>query len=248
MAAFVSTLAVCGEGEKPDTRLYELRTYHALPGRLDNLLARFRDHTTKLFEKHGMTNVGYWVPVDNKDNLLIYLLSYPDRASRDASWKAFIGDEEWKKVASASEKDGKIVGKIDQVFLSATPFSPGFAAASGGPGRLFEMRTYTTTPGNLPALHDRFRNHTLKLFGKHGMTNLGYFQPVAGQAGADQTLLYFLAHKDADSATKSWAAFRSDPVWLSAKKASEDAAGGSLTVPDGVKSLFLMATDFSAIR
>lgn len=248
MAAVVSTLAVCGEGEKTDTRLYELRTYHALPGRLDNLLARFRDHTTKLFEKHGMTNVGYWVPVDNKDNLLIYLLSYPDRASRDASWKAFIGDEEWKKVASESEKSGKIVAKIDQVFLSATPFSPGFAAGSGSSGRLFEMRTYTTTPGNLPALHHRFRNHTVQLFSKHGMTNLGYFQPVAGQAGADEALLYFLAHKDAESAAKSWADFRSDPVWLSAKKASEEAAGGSLTVPDGVKSVFLKATDFSAIR
>jgi hypothetical protein len=248
LAAVVSTLAVCGDGEKPDTRLYELRTYQALPGRLDNLLARFRDHTTKLFEKHGMTNVGYWVPVDNKDNLLIYLLAYPDKASRDASWKGFMGDEEWKKVAGESEKSGKIVGRIDQVFLASTAFSPGFAAASGGPERLFEMRTYTTTTGNLPALHNRFRNHTIGLFGKHGMTNLWYFQPVAGQPAADETLLYFLAHKDADSAAKSWAGFRADPVWLSAKKASEEAAGGSLTVPDGVKSVFLKATDFSAIR
>jgi len=234
--------------DQPDTKLFELRTYHAMPGKLDMLLARFRDHTTGLFEKHGMTNIGYWVPVDNTDNILVYLLAYPNRAARDASWKGFGADEDWKKVAAASEADGKIVGKVDQRFLTATAFSPGFGTTSDGVERLFEMRTYTTTPGNLPALHNRFRRHTMDLFHNHGMTNLGYFQTVAGQSGTDDTLLYFLAHKDAASAGESWKAFRSDPAWLAAKKASEDAAGGSLTVPDGVKSILLKPTDFSPVR
>jgi hypothetical protein len=233
---------------QPDPRLFELRTYHAMPGKLDKLLARFRDHTTRLFEKHGMTNIGYWVPVDNTDNILVYLLAYPDRAARDASWKGFSADEDWKKVAAASEVDGKIVGKVDQQFLTATAFSPGFGTTANGVERLFEMRTYTTTAGNLPALHNRFRSHTMDLFRNHGMTNLGYFQPVAGQPVADDTLLYFLAHKDAASADESWKGFRSDPAWLAVKKASEDAAGGSLTVPDGVKSIFLKPIDFSPVR
>lgn len=236
------------EAKTPDPRLFELRTYHAMPGKLDSLLARFRDHTTKLFEKHGMTNIGYWVPVENKDNILVYLLAYPDRAAHDASWKAFLGDEAWKKVMSASETDGRIVSKVDQLFLMPTAFSPGFGSASEGAARLFEMRTYTATDGKLSALHARFRDHTLKLFAKHGITNLGYFQPDAGQPAANETLLYFLAHKDAASASKSWNEFRTDPEWATVKKATEEAAGGSLTVPDGVKSVLLSPTGFSTLK
>ena len=248
LAAGLSIGAVTAEDKPADSRLFELRTYHAMPGKLDKLLVRFRDHTTRLFDKHGMTNIAYWVPVENKDNVLIYLLAYQDRAARDASWKRFGSDPDWKKVAAASEEGGKLVGKIDQWFLSATAFSPGFGEASKDGGNVFEMRTYTATKGNLTALHRRFSDHTLGLFRKHGMTNLGYFQPVAGQPGTDDTLLYFLAHKDASAAAGSWEGFRADPDWVAVKKASEDAAGGSLTVPDGVKSVFLKPTDFSPVR
>ncbi|MCX6879763.1 MAG: NIPSNAP family protein [Verrucomicrobia bacterium] len=248
LVAGLSIASASAVDKARDSRLYELRTYHAEPGKLDALLARFRDHTTKLFEKHGMANIGYWVPVENKDNLLIYLLAYPDRAARDASWKNFLADEAWKKAAAASEADGRLVSKADQLFLTATDFSPGFTAAGGTGERLFEMRTYTTPAGRLPALHSRFRDHTLGLFSNHGITNLGYYQPAAGQPAADETLLYFLAHKDAAAAQKSWDAFRADPGWVAAKKASEDAAGGSLTVLDGVKSVFLKATDFSPVK
>jgi len=245
--AFSMTSLLAGE-VTPDSRLFELRTYHAMPGKLDSLLARFRDHTTKLFEKHGMTNIGYWVPVENKDNILVYLLAYPDRAARDASWKSFMDDGEWKKVVSESEAAGRIVSKADVLFLKSTAFSPGFGSSSGAEARLFEMRTYTATRGNLPALHGRFRDHTLKLFAKHGISSLAYFRPDAGQPAADETLLYFLAHKDADSASKSWDGFRADPEWVAVKKASEEAAGGSLTMPDGVKSVFLRPTDFSPMK
>jgi len=234
--------------DQPDPRLFELRTYHALPGKLDPLLARFREHTIRLFAKHEITNIGYWVPVENQANILVYLLAYPDRAARDASWKEFIADEDWKKAAAASEVDGKLVGKIDQLFLTSTAFSPGFGTSAKDVERLFEMRTYTATRGNLPALCNRFRNHTLSLFSKHHIISLGYFQPVAGQPGADETLVYFLAYKGAASAAKSWNDFRADPAWTAAKKASEDAEGGPLTVPDGVKSVFLKPTDFSPAR
>jgi hypothetical protein len=228
--------------------LLELRTYQAAPGKLDALLARFRDHTVKLFEKHGMINVAYWVPVDNKDSRLVYLLAYRDRQSRDASWKAFMEDPDWTKAAADSETDGKLVAKVDSVFLKPTDFSEGFSGLGKGKAHLFEMRTYTAMPGRLPNLHSRFRDHTLALFGKHGMTNLAYFQPADGQPAADDTLVYFLAHNDLDSATKSWAGFRADPDWLAAKKASENKAGGSLTAEGGVVSVFLKPTDFSPVK
>lgn len=85
----LAALAICAPASAaPDGRVYELRTYTATPGNLDKLLARFREHTLKLFEKYGMTNVGYWVPMDGKDGAadkLVYLLSYPSRQAAAAS-------------------------------------------------------------------------------------------------------------------------------------------------------------------
>lgn len=106
-------------------RVFELRTYHCNEGKLPNLQARFRNHTTKIFEKHGMTNIGYWVPMDepaSKDTLT-YLLAFPDRESAKKSWDDFRNDPEWKKVQSESEKDGKIVAKVDSTFLTPTDYS-----------------------------------------------------------------------------------------------------------------------------
>ena len=230
-----------------DTRVFEMRTYHAAPGKLDALHARFREHTAMLFEKHGIANIGYWVPVENTDNLLIYVVAYPSREAGKTSWKEFMADPDWQKAYKASETDGVLVTKVDSVFMNATDFSPALAPSAAG-ARLFELRTYTTPAGKLPDLHARFRNHTRALFAKHGMTNLTYWQPLPDQPGADTTLTYLLAHKDAEAAKASWAAFRADPDWIAAKKASEEKAGGSLTVPDGVKSVYMKATDYSPIR
>ena len=232
---------------EPDTRCFEMRTYYAAEGKLDALLARFRDHTVKLFEKHGITNVGYWVPIENKDQKLVYVIAFPRREERDKRWKEFGADPDWQKARVASEAIGKLVQKVESVFLSATNFSPAIQPSVAGP-RVFELRTYTTTPGNLDRLQARFRDHTLALFAKHGMTNLFYWTPMADQKNADSTLVYMLAHKDADAAKASFAAFRADPAWIAAKEASEKAGGGSLTAPDGVKSEFLNATDFSPTR
>jgi NIPSNAP len=106
-------------------RVFELRTYTANEGKLEALHARFRNHTTKLFEKHGMTNVGYWKPLDEplSQNTLIYLLAYPDRESAKKSWESFRADSAWKKVVQESEVNGKLTGKVDSVFLEATDYS-----------------------------------------------------------------------------------------------------------------------------
>src|SRR5947207_66667 len=97
------TLLSAAQSLAEDTRLFELRTYYTAPGKLDDLNARFRDHTTKLFEKHGMENIGYWTPMDNKENKLVYMLAFPSKEARDSSWKAFGADPEWKQVAKESE-------------------------------------------------------------------------------------------------------------------------------------------------
>jgi hypothetical protein len=233
---------------KPAGPLYELRVYTAAKGKLDALNARFRDHTAKLFEKHGMTNVGYWVPIENKEEKLYYVLSYPSPEGRKQSWAAFLADPDWKRAAAESEKDGKLVAKIEEFYLVPTDYSPAVKPTAGKDDRVFELRTYTASSGNLGALNARFRDHTLKLFEKHGMTNLWYWTAAPGQKGGDDLLVYFLAHKSAEARDKSFEAFRKDPVWVKAREASEQKAGGPLTVKDGVKSVLMKPTDYSPIQ
>jgi len=115
--------AVAWADHHEDGMVYELRTYTTNEGKLDALHSRFRDHTMRIFEKHGMKNVGYWIPAD-KPNTLIYMIVHKSRAAADASWNAFVEDPEWQKVYAASIADGKIVATIDNVFLSATDYSP----------------------------------------------------------------------------------------------------------------------------
>lgn len=110
--------------------VYELRTYYCLPGRLEALNARFKNHTLKLFEKHGMVNVGYWVPQDEpekgpkKSNTLIYIIKHKSRDAAKASWDAFRKDPVWVAARDASEKDGKIVERVESVYMDAVPYSP----------------------------------------------------------------------------------------------------------------------------
>jgi len=130
-------LATCGfqiargnaddKAAKSKGRLFELRTYTAAPGKLDALNARFRDHTNKLFVKHGIELVGYWTPTDGEaaKNTLIYILAFPDKDSREKSWKAFQSDPDWQKAKAESEKDGPLLAKApDSVMLQPTDYSP----------------------------------------------------------------------------------------------------------------------------
>ncbi len=235
-----------------DSVVYELRTYTAHAGKLPNVLARFRDHTTALFVKHGMSNVGYFVPLDSANGAgrtLVYVLRHNSRSAAAASWRAFVSDPAWKSVAAASERDGPIVAKIEAVFLAAADFSPqvfSTAARGASAGRVFELRRYSTPPNGLANLDARFRDHTLALFSKHGMTNVAYWHPTDSTSGAGSTLVYLLAHDSRERATASWASFRADSAWITARTASERQAGGSLTT--SVTSVFLAPTDFSTLR
>ena len=127
VAACIGHAAIQAEGEKKmDTRVFEMRTYYANPGKMKALHARFRDHTNKLFVKHGMTLIGYWSPIDKAEaeEKLIYILAYPSKEAADKSWAAFKKDPEWIAAKAASEKDGALVKKYESVFLNPTDYSP----------------------------------------------------------------------------------------------------------------------------
>ena len=118
---FVSTIGESAQAD--DNMVYELRTYTTNPGKLPALHDRFRNHTMKLFEKHGIKNVAYWTPADKEDTL-VYIVAHKDLESAKESWKAFSQDPAWQKAKSDSEKDGKIVVKVEKQFLNPTEYSP----------------------------------------------------------------------------------------------------------------------------
>jgi hypothetical protein len=237
---FVQQLATA---QVKDTRLFELRIYYCHPGKLNDLKARFANHTTKIFEKHGMTNIGYWLPVNNTDSALYYVLAYPGKEARDASWKAFGADPEWKQVSSKSEENGKIVAKVTSIFMNAEAISPIIKTSQQSPERVFELRTYTCNPGKLPTLITRFRDHTLKLFEKHGMTNIAYWTTIEKDS-TQPKLIYILAHKSEEDGKKSFASFVADPAWIAARDASEKDG----KIIEKLESVVMRPLPFSAIK
>jgi hypothetical protein len=124
------------------------------------------------------------------------------------------------------------------------------AASSSQPvpaadGRVFELRTYhTATPTKLEALHTRFRNHSIKLLEKHGMTLIGFWVPTDAEKGRDNTLVYLVAHKSREAAKASWAAFGSDPEWVAVKAESEREG----VLAERVESVFMSPTDYSRLK
>jgi len=236
----------------PEIGLYELRIYTPAEGKEAELDARFRDHTIGLFRKHGMTPVGFFhvktaanAPADNR---LIYILGYKDRAARDASWRSFAGDQDWINVYAASQARGPLTTKIENTFLTATDYSPklDMSGVSLSP-RLFELRTYTVNPGKLENLHTRFRDHTLRIFAKHGMTNYLYWRPAADQPAMNDKMVYLLAFPNQEARNESWKAFGADPEWKTVSDNSQK-TGPMLASPGGVVSIQLTPTDYSPLR
>ena len=126
MTASVSMAQNPSSSVVKDGRVYELRTYIAQPGKLEQLHARFRNHTCKLLEKHGMKLIGFWVPQDadkGADNTLVYIVEHASRKAGEESWKAFRADPEWIAAKAESEKGGPLTVKVESVFMNPTDYS-----------------------------------------------------------------------------------------------------------------------------
>ncbi len=240
----VASFAVQAQSDA-NSRLYELRTYYASEGKFQDLMNRFQQHTLNYFYKYNMRLEGFWLPLgENKENKLMYLLSYPSREERDKSWSAFMGDKDWIAVMKNAAINGEIVAKVENVFLKTTDYSPNNMKSVGD--RVFELRTYKATPNHLPNLMSRFRDYTLKLFEKNGMTNIMYWNPTDKEQGSEDMLIYFLAHKSKEEGLASFKTFGASPEWQAVRKASEEKAGGSLTVT--VKSEYMLPAEFSPLK
>jgi hypothetical protein len=224
--------------------VYELRTYTANEGKLPDLLARFRDHTIRLFKKHGMESVGYWVPTEKPQSTttLIYILKHESREASKKSFRSFGADPEWRKAYQESRVNGSLLSKLpDSVFMEAADYNPDFNSGKNNDVAVFELRIYKTNEGKLPNLDARFRDHTIRIFAKHGMQSVAYWHP----SDESNTLIYILKHKSSEAAKKSWPAFGTDEEW---KKVSKESQLDGAILSERPASTYMKATDFSAIK
>jgi hypothetical protein len=194
--------------------LYEMRIYTAVPGQLPAVNDRFAKHTMGFFKKHGIGMLGFWTDEIGTSNQLTYILVFDSMADREKKWTAFQADSGWHQVRAETEAAGSIVDHVVNSFMRLTPYSPQPQLRSN----IQELRVYDAMPGKLPALHDRFANHTMQLFTKHGIDNVAYW---TDDVGTSNRLVYMLGHADLGTREKGFAAFQADPVWQQARAESE---------------------------
>ncbi len=223
------------------SRYFEMRTYTSHPGKRADLIKRFQDHTLRLFEKSGIENIAYFIPTDENDQTLTFILGYPNENSRDRLWNRFVTDEEWQKVYKESEANGPLVQKIDQVFMV---FAPGLnATPKPNPSGIFQLRTYYCFDGKISNIQTRFKDHTQALFEKQGLRNYLYWLTVE-RDGRQAKLVYLLGHKDEATFNTAFQNFAKDPAWIKVRNASE--ADGKIV--ERVEAKFLKALPFSPMK
>ena len=242
-ALAVASLLACVSTVSAD--VYELRTYTAAPGKLDALNARFRDHTIRLFKKHGIDSLGYWVPTDaeKSKNTLIYVIKHKSREAAAASWKSFLADPEWQEAAKNSGV-GKLMSRPESVYMDAAAYSPNWMGGKRDGKAVFELRTYRTNEGKLSNLDARFRDHTIRIFEKHGMKSVAYWHPMDAPDSKD-TLIYIIRHDSEEAAAGNWKSFGTDPAW---KKVAKESQVDGRILRERPESVYMAATPYSGIQ
>ena len=195
--------------------LYENRVYTAVPGRLPALNNRFANHTLGFFEQYDIGIMGFWTDEIGISNQLTYILTFDDMADRSKKWGPFAADPKRLQVFAETEVDGPLVAVVENSFMRLTPYSPDPQLSS----KVQELRVYDALPGRMSALHDRFSNHTMALFEKHGIQNIAYWTE---DVGTSNRLVYMLGYESLGDREKSWASFGADPDWQKARAASEE--------------------------
>jgi len=220
---------------------FEMRTYTVHEGKMPDLIKRFQNHTRALFTKHGIENVAYFLSEEHPEKQLTFIIGYPSASERDIRWNNFANDPEWKAVAAASEANGKIVQKVDQVFME---WAKGLNSRKiSRPSGIFQLRTYHLLPGRLDAIQTRFRDHTQALFEKQGLSNYPYWITVE-KDGAQPKLVYLIGHLTKEEINAGFGRFVADPEWIKVRDASE--ASGKIV--EKIDVLFYTALPFSPMK
>ena len=226
---------------------YELRTYVAAKDRFGHLVKRFRNHTDRLFKKHNMEPVGYWVPTEGPPTsrrTFVYILKHPSRYDAWQNWIRFTNDREWRDVLNTPEFRGLLIQKPESIFMTANDYCESAANAIEKPGGIFELRTYKANDGKLKKLNTRFRDHTTRIFNRHGINNVGYWTPL-DKPESGNTLIYLVHHTSREQADTNWNSFSGDSNWQ--KVARESQVDGKLLAKP-LERIFLKPLDFSPLK
>jgi len=240
----IAVAAVAGvasaQSTPPETRLFELRTYHAPDGRLDDLHARFREHATRVFEKYGITNLGYWTPSDAGDARVVFLLAYPNAQARSASWARLVTDPEWRTARRESEVRGRLVERIEELMLVPTADCPVVAPTRSGLPRSFELRTYVTQAGD--------KDYHKALCEKFHDSLVGCWTAATGQPTGETTHVYLLARERPMMERRAPEVVQSDRFRISTTGGGPVPSVRPRPASDGGKGLVLQPTDYSPLR
>ena len=241
LLSFISTTILVKAQQTITSSYFEMRTYTVNEGKMPDLIQRFQNHTRALFTKHGIENVAYLLSEEEPDKQLTFIIGYPSASERDIRWNNFANDPDWKAVAAASEANGKIVQKVDQVFMV---WAPGLNSKKiSRPSGIFQLRTYHLLPGKLDAIQTRFRDHTQALFEKQGLSNYPYWITVEKE-GLQSKLVYFLGHQNKEEFNAAFDRFRVDPEWIRVRDASEMPG----KIVEKVDTKFYVSLPFSSMK
>jgi hypothetical protein len=239
LAMLISASVFAQQGIK--SNYFEMRTYTAAEGKMPDLIARFQNHTLKIFKKNGIENVAYFISEENPEKTLTFIIGYPDQASRDVLWNKFANSEKWQTVFKASEANGPLVQKVDQVFMVWANNLNDHKKPKKS--EIFQLRTYHCFPGKIENIQTRFRDHTRDLFEKQGLKNYPYWITVE-KDGSQPKLVYLLGHDSKEAFNAAFDRFRVDPEWVKARDESE--APGKIV--EKVESVFYKALPFSPMK
>lgn len=231
---------------EPDRSRYaELRIYHALPGKVDTILEGFREPMNALKKRHGLNPLACWVSQDPSATnvVVVELLAPPSEAAAIAGWTALAADPEFAPAYAASEaKHGKAYTKIETLKLVAPANAWKLVNNGERPARVFDLRLYARVPGKEAAFRDRWRDHAIRIYERHDMDNLGWWEATdADHTGVMATLF---AHESLDAINATIGAFHRDEEWIRIEKETE--AGGKLRT--GATAYKLTPVDFSALQ
>jgi len=227
--------------------VYELRTYIAAKDRFEHLVQRFRQYTDRLFRKHNMQPVGYWIPTEGppvSKRTFMYILKHPSRYDAWKNWVAFSNDREWEQVLDQPVFQRLLIGNPESVFMTLNDYSERIRNDVEKPGGVFELRICTTHAGKLAALNSRFRDQTARLFLRHGMKNIAHWTPFDAPGSSNQ-LIYLLHHPDRRQADANWKAFVSDPEW---QKVSRESQRDGKLLAEHPQRFFLRPLEFSPLQ
>ena len=214
--------------------IYEFRTYEATPGNMP-ALHKHLEVAAGLFKQHGLGVLGFWIEEIGTGGQVNYMWMYETLEERQQKLAAFGSDPAWgKQVAEETQEHGVVVARTHNILLTPTPYCPEAKMA----GNVQELRLYDAMPGKLPELHTRFANHTMPLFRKHGMANIGYWTETFGTSNR---LVYMLGYPSVGEREKSWRAFGADPDWQRVRAESE--TNGTLVAKS--RNLVLRPTAYS---